>query len=719
MDIINQVFRFLWRIKYWLVIIPIIVTLFVVYLTRDIERTYTVSTTIYTGIASGYDIETDSDAPGADWNAVNNGLDNLINIIKSRNTLRNVSLRLYAQHMIEGDSTKDNQFIKRNNFREIYRITPKEVRLLIDKSSITKTVENLKGYEKATNVNFVYGLLNWYHPHYSYSALEKIDVKRLFNSDMLEIRYSANDPGIAFNTLEILNEEFINEYKRLRFGETFNVIAYFQAELDRLGKDLKLYEDGLIKYNIDNKVINYPEQTKQIAALSRDFELKYEEILLTLTSSTALVNELNQRIQDQAKLIENNRQFIDKLKEISGLSGSIARLESFQSDSLATSWSKIAEYKMQRDRAEAQLKLIVNSLTDKQYSKEGIALSEFVNEWLSEIIKREKATAELAVMNDRKKLLDNQYIFFSPIGSTLRRMEREISFKEQSYLNILHNLNQALMKQKNLEMTSATLKALNPPLYPIDSEKTNRKQMTAIAFIGSFLFVLGFFTIIELLDRTLRDKFRTERLVHGSFVLGARPSAKGFRFSKYKSVYNRLATTNLANSIVPYLNPKERPDIINIVSLEYGVGKSAIINELTDYWTERGLRVKFLSWNEDIDMESREFILANNIGDVYEYDSEDIIIIEHKPIVNSAIPQGLLKEASINITVLRADRPWKDIDNLFYGRLQQYCGSAPLVLYLTNTRRDAAESFLGLLPPHNRLRTFIYKIIQFGLTSKS
>jgi len=719
MDIINQIFRFLWRIKYWLIIIPIIVTIIVIYLTRDIERTYTVSTTIYTGIASGYDIETDSDAPGADWNAVNNGLDNLINIIKSRNTLRNVSLKLYAQHMIEGDSTKDNQFIKRDNFKEIFRITPKEVRALIDKSSITKTVENLKGYEQATNVNFVYGLLNWYHPHYSYSALEKIDVKRLFNSDMLEIRYSANDPGISYHTLVILNDEFINEYKRLRFGETFNVIAYFQTELERLGKDLKLYEDDLIKYNIDNKVINYPEQTKQIAALSRDFELRYEEILLNLSSSTALVRELNNRIQDQAKLIENNRQFIEKLKEISDFSSSIARLESFQSDSLATNWSKISDYKYKRDRAESELKSIVNSITSKQYSKEGIALSEFVNEWLAEIIKREKANAELSVMNDRRKLLDSQYVFFSPIGSTLRRMEREISFKEQSYLNILHNLNQALMKQKNLEMTSATLKALNPPLYPIDSEKTNRKQMTAIAFIGSFLFVLGFFTLVELLDRTLRDKFRTERLIPDSLVLGARPGLKGYRFNKYRNEYCRLSTINLANSIVPYLNPKERPDLINFISLEYGVGKSDIIRELEEYWIERGLRVKTLSWDYDIDMESRDFILADNIMDIYESDSEDIIFIEHKPISYSAIPQGLLKEASLNIIVLRADKPWKDIDNLFFGRLKNYCANTPLVLYLTNTNREAAESFLGLLPPHNRLRTFVYKFIQFGLTSKS
>lgn len=68
---------------------------------------------------------------------------------------------------------------------------------------------------------------------------------------MIEIAYSANDPGIAYNTLEILNEEFVKQYHELRYGETDNVIKFFQEELARLGKMLTAAEDSLIEYNIE------------------------------------------------------------------------------------------------------------------------------------------------------------------------------------------------------------------------------------------------------------------------------------------------------------------------------------------------------------------------------------------------------------------------------------------------------------------------------------
>ncbi len=56
---------------------------------------------------------------------------------------------------------------------------------------------------------------------------QNIKVARLGNSDMIEIAYSSNDPGIAYNTLDILNEEFVKQYHELRYGETDNVIKFF------------------------------------------------------------------------------------------------------------------------------------------------------------------------------------------------------------------------------------------------------------------------------------------------------------------------------------------------------------------------------------------------------------------------------------------------------------------------------------------------------------
>ena len=168
MDVLNQILRLIFRIKYWLIFLPLTVALIFIYKTREMPREYEVSTTIYTGIASGFTIESGMDGGGrVDWSSVNNGMDNLISIIKSKTTLRNVSLRLYAQHMIYGDSLKDNNFITAEHYRSLLRITPREVKALIDTSSIDRTIRNLNNYEKASPRNFVYGLFNWNHHHYS------------------------------------------------------------------------------------------------------------------------------------------------------------------------------------------------------------------------------------------------------------------------------------------------------------------------------------------------------------------------------------------------------------------------------------------------------------------------------------------------------------------------------------------------------------------------
>ena len=708
----------LYRIRYWLILGPLLTTLIAIYQTRNLERIYEVNTTIYTGIASGFTIESGTEgATRIDWNSVTNGMDNIISIIKSKATLREVSMRLYVQHMIYGDSINDNNYSRAENYRNVYRITPKEVRALIDKSSEQKTIENLYNYEKASPTNFIYGLFNWYHPYYSYNALSRIEVRRIFNSDMLEINYSANDPGVAYNTLVLLTEEFVKQYEFLRFGETNNVIEYFRRVLADLARKLRMSEDSLTQYYIDKKVINYPEQTKQITALARDYELLYNDVLLKYTSSSELVTQLEEKIKEQTKLIENNALFVNKINTISNLSDKIARLELFHRDSLSTYLPVIEDYKSQLKVAEEDLKKFTSADRELRFTKEGIAVSTYVGEWVTEVIQREKSAAELKVMEEVKKSLDQQYVYFSPIGTTISRMEREIGFTEHSYLSVLQSLNTALMRQKNLQMTAATFKPINPPLFPISPIRTARRMIVAITFFATILIILGYFILLEFFDRTVRDKNRAERMIP-STVLGAFPGKNTLRYRGYNNEYQRIATNYLANSIVPYLNPKERPDIINFISTEEQTGKSHLINMLSEYWIERGLRVRVLSWHDNLDDRTREFILSNNLSELYDYENEDIILVEHQSLRKSAIPVGLLREASLNLVVVRADKVWRDIDKIAFERLKEQSGTVPIQLYLNNTKRDVSENFLGMLPPYTKLRTTVYKFIQFGLTSK-
>ena len=79
-----------------LFVVPIIMSILVFYLTRNESKLYTSETIIYTGIASGYNIESKG-GDKVDFFATNNAFDNLINMIKSRETLEKVGINIKNQ----------------------------------------------------------------------------------------------------------------------------------------------------------------------------------------------------------------------------------------------------------------------------------------------------------------------------------------------------------------------------------------------------------------------------------------------------------------------------------------------------------------------------------------------------------------------------------------------------------------------------------------------
>lgn len=335
MNYIAYTARFLYRIKWWLILCPLLVALLVYLKMGTKPRNYKSTTTIYTGIVSGYDITT-TEGSRQDWNVINNAMDNLINIILSQSTLKNVSLRLYAQGLTHLDPDNDNQYLSARTSRYLLSKTPPDVMELVDHTSEKNTYENLRKYEEIDHNNHVYGMFHWSPPYYSYQALSQIKVKRLANSDMLEISYENDDPYIVYNTLIILNDEFVKQYRDLRFGETNNVIAYFESELERVGNNLRNLEDSLRDYNVQHRVINYDEQTKHIAALSRDYELRYEEILLNFESAEKLRASIEGQLEGLQETFRNNAEFIEKLHKIGSIYSRLSAAEAFQPETDGT-----------------------------------------------------------------------------------------------------------------------------------------------------------------------------------------------------------------------------------------------------------------------------------------------------------------------------------------------------------------------------------------------
>ena len=124
-----------------------------------------------------------------------------------------------------------------------------------------------------------------------------------------------------------------------------------------------------------------------------------------------------------------------------------------------------------------------------------------IEEWLKQVLAYKKAQAELIVLNKRKIHMAQKYIHFAPIGSTLTRKERMVNINERRYLAILDALNTALLKQKSIQMNSASLKLMNAPYYPlVPSALGKHKLLTIGAYLATLIFTIFFFLIIEILE---------------------------------------------------------------------------------------------------------------------------------------------------------------------------------------------------------------------------
>lgn len=716
MDYILYLLRPLWRVRWWIIIGTLIITTFVYYRAGNAHKTYNVDTTLYTGVISGYGVE--DNAIAANWAMAQNAIDNLINIIRSESTLKRVSMRLFSRILVQGDPEKDQNGITSSSYNYVYnhmKGSPdgKTLISLIDKTSEENTLKNFQKYEKPDRNNYIYGLFYYQHPYFSYTALQNIHVDKIGNSDLLRIHYSAGDPGVAYNTITLLMEEFVVEYRLLRYGETNKVISYFKSQLDSIGSELSKHEDDLTQYNVDNRIINYYDETKEVAAINKEFELRDQNVRFAYNSSKAMLAELERQMDSNAKLAIQNTDLIDKLRQASTLTGRITEMETISSSDSNTD-QQLQNYKKQLAQTRQELQKISNRYVGGKYSKEGISKTNIVEQWLDQTLRFEQAKAELEIVEKDRKEMDAKYRFFAPVGTTIKRKERLINFSEQNYLANLKSYNDALLRKKNLEMTSSTFKVLSPATYPISHESTNRKKTVMMACVASFIFLVALFLLIELTDRTLRDTIRTRKLT-GCPILGSFPY-----LTKSNPIYiqqDKIATQYLTNSILNFLSDRKegQPFILNILSIEAGMGKTYLIERLQKLLESKGIKVCTLTDKINFDSASSTYTLAQNISDLHILQDEDVVIVEYQSLDRISVPTLLLQSASMNLLVVSALKGWKNSDRAILRKLKLQLGKSPY-LYLNKAPRYEVENYTGMLPPYTFIRRLLYRLSQFALT---
>lgn len=704
---IYRAFKLIIKYFWLLVIVPVIAGGLMFYATRTESREFTSKATIYTGLTSGYSIESQAGSK-VDYFATSAAFDNMLNILKSKNVLEETGLRLFIQAMMLDEPNP--RIISSASYAKLQEITPDEVKALIVKNNPEETYQRLLEFKRKSSDNFIYELLNLSHRHYSVEALSKVTAKRVQGSDLLEISYKSDDPGITYQTLIMLIDVFFKVHSGLKLAQTSTVVDYFEKQLENSWQRLVNEENKLLEFNKANKIINYHEQTKYVASQKEQFELTVQQAQLLQGAALSVLNRLENEINNRHDVNLKTQRIGNLRNELLQVNRLIEKAEIFETGEITPEAKEnLVKRKLELENT---IRFTVDSLFRLERNIDGVEREYILNQWFENVIQLESANARIEVLNNKRVEFDSLYMFFAPLGATINRIERAIDVLEREYLSILHNLGLAKLKQQNLEMSS-TMDILDKPFFPIVVQPSKRKLFVLIIAVFSAFFVLAGIFIIEFLDRRLKTVKKLEKTT-GLSVAGAILSSSkkpGVDLAKL----SRRSVTDLIGHTLYNLESQnvKSPYLIKIFSHWGNEGKSFVISKLKDELERLDFSVVTIQIrNEnaevaDIDdailIEETEYHAVCQDEDWRNFVSGlsrtgvDFILIEVPALSSFRLNSYLSKISQLNYLLVNASRTWSSADDHYIEKLRAV-SDGRLFTILNNITVDNIEEYIGDIP---------------------
>ncbi|QTN39555.1 hypothetical protein HZ996_10535 [Cryomorphaceae bacterium] len=696
----------------------------VFFLTRNTKPIYVSETSIYTGIASGISIES-IDGAKIDYNAVKNAFDNVLFTIESRETLEETGMRLLASHLVL-EAPRD-EVLSQDSWDWLKEKIPADVWELLKDSTEEATYQNiLVSSQEFSRGQLVKDLFHSGSSPYSHNQIRSVRVTREGFSDVIKLRYEYHDPGITANTLRILTEVFMNKYTDMLRSQSSDVVAYFMRQVALAEERLLIAENDLKTFRTEKKILNYQEQTKFIASQKEDLEKEYLEELSRLASAQAGVERMEEQLSLNRALIKFSSEVLTKRRELSELNGKIAQLEIYSNEP-----EKVAQLKKEADLLKADLS---NTLeTRYAYSKttEGMKIEDLLREWLTFTLAYDEAKARLEVLKQRRIYFDRTYDEFAPLGSQLKRLERKIDLEEDTFLELLHGLNLAKIRQKNIEMSNS-LKVTDQPRFPIAPLPSKTMILVIVAFIMGLMLPIGIIILREFLDQTIKFPERAERLsrlrVLGAF---ADPTVKlsNIDYDQVDDKSSRILLQNIRWEWEKHYGGLIGPRFIGFASAQYGEDKTKVMKDLALSIQKNG-RSALLVTPNDVDAPSTlkyridtdfthqknmpSFLMELGRDDWMEF---DYILMEFPALLEHSYSMQIVREMHFILFCIRAPRIWKSADMAVVDSMKDTKRNR-IAAVLTKTHVDYLDSVLGTVPKRRtRIRRLVKSILTFEFSN--
>jgi len=691
----------------WMLFLGLSLAVIVFLLTLNLPREYESEAELNSGVSTSVNLG-DIGPARMDFLAVSAKVDNIINTLKSRHTMEEVSVKLLSYHIGLG-SDPDERLIKQESIRALKEMFPEETLAKWASLSEEERISSINEWKQVnvTSDDYFRIFVSENSP-YGLKTLSKVTAFRIGGSDLIKLTYRWRDPGVAQKSLKLMVEILIANMKGINLQQSRDVVAYFERELAKAADSLEFAEEIMKTFRAENNLLNYYEQTEALSVMKENMEDEYQKEIASLNATKAALVKLERQLEVNRELLKYGRQLLlvkDKLAEVQR---QIAIIEVGVNDQKLLETLRKEEAKL-----ENQLKTDLLNRSAFERTTDGVEISKLLGEWVDASLELDERKARVAVFQERQKYFRDEYKRMTPLGSRLSKIERKIAVKEEYYLEVLHGLNQAVLHKQTLSLSSDSLRSAVDPTYPGKPLPSKRLLLILLSFVLGFIlpYLLAF--LRDLLDQSIKTKRRAEFFTKKKVIAGF-PSKSMLATSleidelqlNQKSVNQLLQ--NIRNERL-----QGQPVVLNLLSFSENSEKELFSEMLMSALSKENFKHRVFDYSgieEGLSDNYREYMgISRIIGE----ESLDVSIVIHPNLLQFNYNPNLLERRALNLYVLNAANIWTVAESSKLQELEDINLTQEAVV-LMNVSLYELENIIGEIPKkRSRIRVFLKRLLSF------
>ena len=435
-----------------------------------------------------------------------------------------------------------------------------------------------------------------------------IKVTRGRRSNLINIRTTNRNRDTAVNIANTIAEIFIKSYTEIINSATNKVYQYYQNEIKSYESKVKSVIKELDKFQTERQILSLENEVQNKYDNLKTLELDMMNAQLHISELQSKIADITERIADLPHTVE--------------LTSTITTTRESQLKQLKAQMAMYKKKYTEKNPKVMKLQDEINALEKRiEVEKKGERIPDSMTYgtnsiWQSMVLEKARYENEMVATKKKVKEYKNKIAIIKSQIQSLSPIEREyydIANRKANLEEILNKVKARANEAKTaMDSNLSDFEILERAIAPKYPEASGRKIASIIIGFLTFLILLIYYMLKEVLDFTIKSKYDIEEVLQIKCLAEIPNSGdvpKPVFYSKMQVLYGQILT---------YIK-EDKTSLIAVGKDRFSSGATFIIQELVNLALSQNKKVLWIESVNEIDDE----ILEHQINDVLYGKSND------------------------------------------------------------------------------------------------